>query len=116
MVDGDHNSVRPKFLYDSVSIFLTQVLQIPDHWVLNVNRNSQAQPPWYGDSYEYNYEGQEQEIDEEEIGMTEKRQENIHRALRNLMGNNTMTAASSSQEENGDQAAGRYKSSATKKR
>ena len=99
VVDGDHNSVRPKFLYDSVSIFLTQVLQIPDHWVLNVNRNSQAQPPWYGDSYEYNYDGQEQEIDEEEIGMTEKRQENIHRALRNLMGNNTMTAASSSQEE-----------------
>ena len=28
IVDGDHNTPRPKFLYDSVSIFLQQTLQV----------------------------------------------------------------------------------------
>ena len=31
IVDGDHNSVRPKFLYDSVSSFLIHVLQVCNH-------------------------------------------------------------------------------------
>mmetsp|Transcript_31506 Transcript_31506/g.30070 ORF Transcript_31506/g.30070 Transcript_31506/m.30070 type:complete len:505 (+) Transcript_31506:100-1614(+) len=34
IVEGDHNSNRPKFLYDSASIFLVRILQIPDHWIL----------------------------------------------------------------------------------
>lgn len=28
IVDGDHNTARPRFLYDSVGIFLTQTLQV----------------------------------------------------------------------------------------
>jgi hypothetical protein len=28
LVEGDHNSPRPRFLYDSIGIFLTQTLQV----------------------------------------------------------------------------------------
>ena len=28
LVEGDHNSARPRFLYDSIGIFLTQTLQV----------------------------------------------------------------------------------------
>ena len=28
LVDGDHNTARPRFLYDSVGIFLQQTLQV----------------------------------------------------------------------------------------
>lgn len=28
IVEGDHNSPRPRFLYDSIGIFLTQTLQV----------------------------------------------------------------------------------------
>ena len=30
IVDGDHNTPRPKFLYDSAAIFLQQRLQVPN--------------------------------------------------------------------------------------
>lgn len=109
IVDGDHNSTRPKFLYDSVSIFLTQVLQIPQQWVLNVSPQAYSKPPWYSDhfsgSFDYGYDVEEEEnvdsyqgLDAEEIGMTEKRQENIHSALRNLMGGNAVTGSSPEQD------------------
>ena len=34
LVKGDHNSQRPVFLYDSVSIFLINALRIPEQWLL----------------------------------------------------------------------------------
>ena len=34
LVKGDHNSVRPLFLFDSVSIFLINALRIPEEWLL----------------------------------------------------------------------------------
>lgn len=34
LVRGDHNSVRPVFLFDSVSIFLINALRIPEEWLL----------------------------------------------------------------------------------
>jgi pimeloyl-ACP methyl ester carboxylesterase len=34
VVEGDHNSPRPKFMFDSVSIFLQTCLQIPNSWAL----------------------------------------------------------------------------------
>lgn len=34
MVDGDHNSNRPYFLYTSAAIFLTNTLQVPESWSL----------------------------------------------------------------------------------
>jgi hypothetical protein len=36
IVDGDHNTPRPKFLYDSVSIFLQQTLQVPKNICNNI--------------------------------------------------------------------------------
>jgi len=48
IVEGDHNSPRPKFMFDSVSIFLQTCLQIPNSWALKTlpGMNLMA-PPWY---------------------------------------------------------------------
>ena len=46
IVDGDHNSPRPRFLYDSVAIFLTTTLQIPEDWVLEEGHNYIRRMPW----------------------------------------------------------------------
>lgn len=100
VVDGDHNTTRPKFLYDSVSIFLTTVLQIPPHWTLNISPEAAGTPPWYYDDQHEIDESEDMELfinmDEDEIGMTEERQENIQRALRNLMGHSKAGAITGS--------------------
>jgi len=47
IVEGDHNSPRPKFMFDSVSIFLQTCLQIPNSWALKVHPSMNLMaPPW----------------------------------------------------------------------
>mmetsp|Transcript_16477 Transcript_16477/g.25631 ORF Transcript_16477/g.25631 Transcript_16477/m.25631 type:complete len:590 (+) Transcript_16477:71-1840(+) len=47
VVDGDHNSNRPRFLFDSVSIFLQACLQIPAEWQLRIHPSMNVlSPPW----------------------------------------------------------------------
>jgi len=47
VVDGDHNSSRPRFMHDSVSIFLQACLQIPPEWQLRLNPSMNILfPPW----------------------------------------------------------------------
>ena len=47
VVDGDHNSARPRFMFDSVSIFLQQCLQIPSEWLLRIHPSMNVtSPPW----------------------------------------------------------------------
>mmetsp|Transcript_1234 Transcript_1234/g.2882 ORF Transcript_1234/g.2882 Transcript_1234/m.2882 type:complete len:588 (-) Transcript_1234:81-1844(-) len=47
VVDGDHNSNRPRFMFDSVSIFLQAALQIPPDWQLRVHPSMNiSSPPW----------------------------------------------------------------------
>lgn len=48
LVEGDHNSPRPSFLYDSVFIFLQTYLQVPMEWGLERENIPIAYPPWYG--------------------------------------------------------------------
>lgn len=53
VVEGDHNSPRPKFLFDSASIFLQSCLQIPHDWALPVPLSMNLMcPPWYFEIYE----------------------------------------------------------------
>lgn len=48
VVEGDHNSPRPKFMFDSVSIFLQTCLQIPQSWALSVHPGMNLMaPPWF---------------------------------------------------------------------
>lgn len=48
IVEGDHNSPRPKFMFDSVSIFLQTCLQIPNSWALKVHPGMNLMaPPWF---------------------------------------------------------------------
>lgn len=37
VVEGDHNSNRPRFMFDSASIFLQACLQIPPEWQLRIH-------------------------------------------------------------------------------
>lgn len=47
VVDGDHNSNRPRFMFDSVSIFLQACLQIPPEWQLRIHPSMNVTaPPW----------------------------------------------------------------------
>jgi pimeloyl-ACP methyl ester carboxylesterase len=48
IVEGDHNSPRPKFMFDSASIFLQTCLQIPNEWALQVPVSMNLMsPPWF---------------------------------------------------------------------
>uniref|UniRef100_A0A7S1BAY4 Serine aminopeptidase S33 domain-containing protein n=1 Tax=Corethron hystrix TaxID=216773 RepID=A0A7S1BAY4_9STRA len=52
IVEGDHNSPRPKFMFDSVSIFLQTCLQIPSSWALDVHPTMNLMaPPWYNPGF-----------------------------------------------------------------
>ena len=47
VVDGNHNSNRPRFMFDSVSIFLQACLQIPPEWQLRIHPSMNVTaPPW----------------------------------------------------------------------
>jgi pimeloyl-ACP methyl ester carboxylesterase len=53
IVEGDHNSPRPKFMFDSASFFLQTCLQIPNEWALEVPVSMNLMcPPWYFELYE----------------------------------------------------------------
>jgi len=48
IVDGDHNSSRPNFMFDSVCIFLRTCLLIQDSWGVEIYEGCNlALPPWY---------------------------------------------------------------------
>lgn len=46
VVEGDHNSIRPQFAYDSISNFLQTVLYIPSEWLLEEGFRYAGMPPW----------------------------------------------------------------------
>ena len=53
IVEGDHNSPRPKFMFDSASIFLQTCLQVPNTWTLPVPPSMNLMcPPWYFEMYQ----------------------------------------------------------------
>lgn len=74
IVEGDHNSPRPKFMFDSASIFLQTCLQIPNAWALDVPVSMNLMcPPWYFDFYEQRaarrkaaQQQQQQQLEEEQ--------------------------------------------------
>lgn len=47
LVEGDHNSPRPSFLFDSVCIFLQNYLQVPLEWGLDRRDTIMGFPPWH---------------------------------------------------------------------
>jgi len=50
LVDGDHNSPRPRFLFDSAFIFLQTCLRLDQSWALeNADPFNGGHPPWVAD-------------------------------------------------------------------
>lgn len=46
LVDGDHSSPRPRFLFDSASIFLVNQMAVPSEWVSAEGQRNVMLPPW----------------------------------------------------------------------
>lgn len=98
LVDGDHNSPRPKFLLDSASIFLQSCLQLPPEWALDVPVSMNLLcPPWYWDIYEQRAARRRLQqnntaaagqpaFDAERMGMTTERQRVIQASLFKMLG------------------------------
>lgn len=103
IVDGDHNSPRPKFLFDSAGVFLSHTLQVPEEWLLlegqkfggvlpwNVNRKKQrALAPAgasgaSGSALSFD-EALAMSLQESEVGMTSERQADVQAKLNRMMG------------------------------
>ena len=86
LVEGDHNSNRPRFMYDSVAIFLMTTLQIPQDQVLEGASDSYGQPPWITS---FGFDILEDELPLEllqALGMTEQRQQEVQAALMTMFG------------------------------
>jgi len=102
VVEGDHNSPRPKFMFDSVSIFLQTCLQIPNSWALEVHPGMNLMaPPWFypgtsahrpSSSRKTRSSSNSQKAghndDTEEMGMTAERQKEIQASLFKMLGQN----------------------------
>eukprot|EP00549_Striatella_unipunctata_P004205 CAMPEP_0118698022 /NCGR_PEP_ID=MMETSP0800-20121206/14924_1 /TAXON_ID=210618 ORGANISM="Striatella unipunctata, Strain CCMP2910" /NCGR_SAMPLE_ID=MMETSP0800 /ASSEMBLY_ACC=CAM_ASM_000638 /LENGTH=491 /DNA_ID=CAMNT_0006597705 /DNA_START=101 /DNA_END=1576 /DNA_ORIENTATION=+ len=109
IVEGDHNSPRPKFMFDSVSIFLQTCLQIPNSWALKVHPGMNLMaPPWYypgvnprsknitspmrnprkpsKTTQERTSEKQEVGVEVSDLGMTAERQREIQASLFKMLG------------------------------
>jgi pimeloyl-ACP methyl ester carboxylesterase len=114
IVEGDHNSPRPKFMFDSASIFLQTCLQIPNIWALPVPPSMNLMcPPWYFEMYHRKSSRAMQKLsksngtakqssssgsrvdkktdtstafDHEEMGMTQERQRVIQASLFKMLG------------------------------
>jgi hypothetical protein len=101
IVEGDHNSPRPKFMFDSASIFLQSCLQIPNEWALRVPVSMNLMcPPWYFEMYQNRARRRQQQsaasaksskapaagFEHEEMGMTSERQRVIQASLFKMLG------------------------------
>mmetsp|Transcript_27910 Transcript_27910/g.56238 ORF Transcript_27910/g.56238 Transcript_27910/m.56238 type:complete len:459 (+) Transcript_27910:67-1443(+) len=107
MVEGDHNSPRPRFLYDSAAIFLQTYLQISPEWALTeVDPFNGGYPPWVSrgvfamrPNIEFEEDGDGEENgqgvfepssvdlnDGVHLGMTAERQMQTQRALLSMLG------------------------------
>ena len=102
IVEGDHNSPRPKFMFDSAAIFLQTCLQIPNHWALPTHPGMNLMaPPWYYPSssqIKSPSRHKQQHNGGDEMGMTQERQREIQASLFKMLGQAETT-------NNGDAAA-----------
>eukprot|EP01042_Synura_sphagnicola_P004284 gene4284-5418_t len=113
LVAGDHNSMRPKFMFDSVAIFLANTLQVPPGWMLEEGQQYIGQPPWYeltssGDLESLQLEGLEAAdlndftldqllaVSMMDVGMTSERQQDVRQALYAMLGGDRSVALSAS--------------------
>jgi pimeloyl-ACP methyl ester carboxylesterase len=123
IVEGDHNSPRPKFMFDSASIFLQTCLQIPNSWALPVPPSMNLMcPPWYFEMYQNRMRasqragarGSQQQqyrmsngksakdsagFDGDHMGMTQERQREIQASLFKMLGQADDPMMESSKEE-----------------
>lgn len=89
LVEGDHNSPRSQFLFDSTAIFLQTYLQLPQEGHLAaVDPYNNGFPPWHNLSFNP-YTGMglhpHEPYDDLAMGMTQDRQRETQEALYNML-------------------------------
>jgi len=116
IVEGDHNSPRPKFMFDSASIFLQTCLQIPNSWALPVPPSMNLMcPPWYFEMYQHRMRLSQRgasstnrggingksstNFDNDPMGMTQERQREIQASLFKMLGQADDPVMDSSKDE-----------------
>ena len=100
IVEGDHNSIRPRFLQDSVAIFLQTCLQVPEEWTITGGQMYIGAMPWLCASNRNRKYQNNNEIATDSIGMTNSRQAEIQASLFSMMGkesNNTSSRSNNQQ-------------------
>jgi hypothetical protein len=90
IVEGDHNSPRPRFMFDSVAIFLQTCLQIPQIWALDTHPGMNLMaPPWLYpgvSASQTEVSSNHASKQSEELGMTAERQREIQASLFKMLG------------------------------
>ncbi|KAJ8603024.1 hypothetical protein CTAYLR_001575 [Chrysophaeum taylorii] len=96
LVEGDHNSPRPRFLFDSAAIFLQTYMKVPPSWAIaGADAFNNGVPPWIRtDSHGLNLAdlGFEASDLDHHLGMTLDREARVQAALAGVFGfadNNT---------------------------
>lgn len=114
LVDGDHNSARPRFLFDSASIFLINCLQVPEGWLLDdpfkafagllpwhlkrasYKKKSSAEPP---ESSQRRWSAGSDPEEEPSLGMTAERQAEMRKKLYRMLGDKSLGADACSRQQ-----------------
>lgn len=94
LVEGDHNSPRPRFLFDSATIFLQTYMKVPRAWAIpGADAFNNGVPPWVRtDSHGLNladlgFEAADVGLnDHADHGMTSDREARVQAALASVFG------------------------------
>ncbi|KAK7233336.1 palmitoyl-(protein) hydrolase [Aureococcus anophagefferens] len=89
LVEGDHNSPRPRFLYDSAAIFLSNYMGVPPAAAIpGADAFNGGYPPWIpSDHYGLNLADlgfSDLDLDQQNLGMTRDRQAEVQDTISNV--------------------------------
>jgi len=91
LVEGDHNSPRPRFLYDSVTIFLNATMGVPRALAIpGADAFNAGYPPWVNqDHHGLNIADlgfSDLDLDRARLGMTRDRQARVQETISSVFG------------------------------
>jgi len=92
LVEGDHNSPRPRFLYDSAAIFLNATMNVPPALAIpDADAFNSGYPPWVDHDHhglniaDLGFGGLN--LDTARLGMTHDRQAYVQDTINHVFGN-----------------------------
>ena len=107
LVEGDHNSPRPRFLYDSAAIFLSNYMGVPPAAAIpGADAFNGGYPPWIpSDHYGLNLADlgfSDLDLDQQNLGTTRDRQAEVQDTISNVCGGRPPRRPSAAAPRRGD--------------